>query len=340
MPDKSPADRPVSRRRALAGLASASGLVLTATPAGAAQNTAAQQTARVTVPTGTLCRVTPQSIEGPYYIDPKLVRADIREGRPGVPLTLDFIVLNGADCTPLAGARVDVWHADAGGVYSGYDHQGADDKTDTKGQTFLRGTQMTDAAGQATFRTIWPGWYAGRTTHIHFKVFLDQKDGAPKNVLMGQMYFPDALSEFIYTTVRPYCDRPGMRDMVNATDPIAASDDADHACYCAVKEEKGGYVASLALGVDRNGRTKEGFGPGGPGGPGPMAGGPPPSGFEPPKGPDGKPLPPPNGQFGPPPGAPPPGGPMGGPPPGLGPVGPRILVPGVALANQQGKAKA
>ncbi len=69
----------------------------------------------------------------------------------------------------------------------------------TNGEKFLRGTQMTDAAGSVSFRTIYPGWYRGRTAHIHFKVFLDTK-----TVLTGQLYFPDALSEFIYTSVPPY----------------------------------------------------------------------------------------------------------------------------------------
>jgi protocatechuate 3,4-dioxygenase beta subunit len=328
-------DLPFSRRQALTGLATAgAGVALAATPAAAATAPTPAHT-----PTSGMCRMTPQSIEGPYYIDPKLVRSDIREGKAGVPLTVTFQVLNGADCAPLPGARVDIWHADATGVYSGYAHQGADGKTDTKGQSYLRGTQMADADGVVRFRTVYPGWYAGRTTHLHFKVFLDSK-----TVLMGQMYFPDALSEFLYTTVRPYCDRGLVRDMVNATDPIAASDDGDHACYAAVKEEKDGYVASLVLGVDRQGQTKAGFGPGGPpGGPGgPPPGGFPPNGFPPngfppngfPKDANGNPLPPPDGKFGPPPGMMPPGG------PGHAPAGPRQLVPGVALADQQGRPKA
>ncbi|MDZ5648752.1 intradiol ring-cleavage dioxygenase [Nitrospirillum sp. BR 11828] len=322
----------LSRRQALTRLATAgTGVALAGVPASAA--TAPGAAARI--PMGTLCRMTPQSIEGPYYIDPRLVRSDIREGKAGVPLTVRFQVLNGADCAPLPGARVDIWHADATGVYSGYDHQGAQGGTDTRGQTFLRGTQMADADGGVSFRTIYPGWYAGRTTHLHFKVFLDSR-----TVLMAQMYFPDALSEFLYTTVRPYCDRGQVRDMVNATDPVAASDDGDHACYAAVKEEKDGYVASLTLGVDRQGQVKADFGPGGPGGPPPPGA---PNGVIP-KDANGRPLPPPdgppNGSFA---GGPPPGGP-GRLPPGSGPfgpgqAGPRQLVPGVALADQQGKSK-
>lgn len=192
------------------------------------------------------CVLTPQSESGPYYFDPKLVRADIAEGRPGVPLSLRLRVIEAGACTPIPGARVDIWHCDARGIYSGYPGQGDTHKLDQSGKTFLRGTQMADAAGWAAFKTIYPGWYAGRATHIHFRVFLDEA-----TVLTGQTFFPEALNEFIYTNVPDYTGRPKQRLVVNANDRVATDADPDHRAYCAIKEERDQYLATLTLAVSR-----------------------------------------------------------------------------------------
>jgi protocatechuate 3,4-dioxygenase beta subunit len=120
------------------------------------------------------CIVRPQQTEGPYFVDEGLNRSDIRSDpatgsvKPGVPLTLQFQVSQvGANaCVPLAGAIVDVWHCDAAGAYSDV----ADRNANTLGQKFLRGSQVTNADGTVEFTTIYPGWYPGRTVHIHFKI--------------------------------------------------------------------------------------------------------------------------------------------------------------------------
>jgi protocatechuate 3,4-dioxygenase beta subunit len=195
---------------------------------------------------GDVCFLTPQSIEGPYYLDPRLVRAQIAEDRTGVPLRVDLRVIDGATCKPSEHARVDIWHADARGVYSGYEGQGDKQDLSTVGQKFLRGTQFTDGRGAVRFATIYPGWYEGRATHIHFKVLLDDR-----NVLTGQMYFPDALNEFIYANVPAYADRLKPRAVVNANDQFANFHDPSRLSFCAVKEERDCYAASLVLGVDR-----------------------------------------------------------------------------------------
>jgi protocatechuate 3,4-dioxygenase beta subunit len=192
-----------------------------------------------------VCFLTPQSIEGPYYLDPRLVRTEIAEGRAGVPLRLDLHVIDGAACKPIERARVDIWHADARGIYSGYEGQGDKQDTSTVGQKFLRGTQFTDGAGAVSFKTIYPGWYAGRATHIHFKVILDDS-----NVLTGQTYFPDAINEFIYAKVPAYADRLMPRAVVNSNDQFANFHDPDRLSFCAVKEERDCFAASLVLGVD------------------------------------------------------------------------------------------
>jgi protocatechuate 3,4-dioxygenase beta subunit len=152
-----------------------------------------------------VCFLTPQSIEGPYYLNPRLVRAQIAEGRTGVPRRVDLRVIDGATCKPSERARVDIWHADAQGIYSGYEGQGDKQDLSTVGQKFLRGTQFTDSEGSVSFETIYPGWYAGHATHIHFKVILDDR-----NVLTGQMYFPDAVNEFIYANIPAYPARSSM----------------------------------------------------------------------------------------------------------------------------------
>ena len=196
------------------------------------------------------CILTPQSEEGPYYLDPKMVRADVTEGKAGVPLALRLRVIEGGSCTPITGARVDIWHCDARGIYSAFPGQGDSHNIDMTSKTFLRGTQIADGAGWSTFRTIYPGWYAGRATHIHFKVFLDER-----TVLTGQTFFPEALNEYIYTNVPDYTKRPQQRLVINANDRVATESDPDHKAYCAVKEERERYVAMLTLAVDRNAKV-------------------------------------------------------------------------------------
>jgi protocatechuate 3,4-dioxygenase beta subunit len=195
---------------------------------------------------GDVCFLTPQSIEGPYYLDPRLVRVEIAEGRTGVPLRIDLRVIDEATCKPSERARVDIWHADAQGIYSGYEGQGDKQDLSTTGQKFLRGTQFTDSKGAVSFKTIYPGWYVGRATHIHFKVLLDER-----NVLTGQMYFPDAVNEFIYANIPAYADRLNPRAVVNANDRFANFHDPNRSSFCAIKEERDCYAASLVLGVDR-----------------------------------------------------------------------------------------
>ena len=123
------------------------------------------------MPDAGVCAIMPQATEGPFYFDPGLERQDITEGRQGVELRVRLQAVD-ASCRPLPAARVDIWHCDALGHYSGYPGQG-DGDVDTTGEKFLRGVQRTDTNGIASFKTIYPGWYRGRTTHIHFKVFPD-----------------------------------------------------------------------------------------------------------------------------------------------------------------------
>ena len=208
-------------------------------PAQEPANSAAEL-AEVTQPT---CDVTPQQTEGPYYFDVGKVRRDITEGKPGTPLLVALRLVEAGSCAPIRDAVVDIWHPDAAGQYSGYRGQG-DDGTDTSGETFLRGMQISDANGLVEFETIYPGWYPGRTVHIHFKAYTDERD-----FVTSQMYFPDDITDVIYLA-EPYSAR-GPRSTTNENDNILVGDPAKRALLGHVTQDGDAYVVSLTIGVVR-----------------------------------------------------------------------------------------
>jgi protocatechuate 3,4-dioxygenase beta subunit len=181
------------------------------------------------------CVLTPEQTEGPYYIPNELVRRTITDGRPGRPLTLRLGVVDASTCRPIKGAAVDVWHADAAGVYSGFG-AGAGNRR------FMRGIQRTDAKGLAVFRTVYPGWYTGRTVHIHVKVHV-----GGRVVHTGQLYFPDRRTDAVYRKA-PYSKRPG-RDTRNATDPIFGN--GGRRSMLTLRRQGAGYTGSIRMGVSR-----------------------------------------------------------------------------------------
>jgi len=166
------------------------------------------------------CVVRPEMTEGPYYLDADFNRSDIRSDpvtgivKEGSLLTINFNVsqVTGSGCIPLEGAKVEIWHCDAEGVYSGVSDPGFD----TSAQKFLRGYQVTNASGQASFITIYPGWYPGRTVHIHFKVHYDAPDLS--RVFTSQLFFEDPLSDQVFSQP-PYSNR-GQRPTRNSSDRI------------------------------------------------------------------------------------------------------------------------
>lgn len=227
-----------SRRAALAGLTSSAAILASS------NHSWAETTQSPVLTLKQACTLTPASVSGPFYFDPKLRRDDITEGLPGAPLRLRFMVIDAANCTPVPGARVDVWQTRADGYYSGYSGQGDKRNVDTSGGTFMRGTQIADARGEALFRSVYPGWYGGRTVHVHFKIFINDRD-----VFTGQMYFPDALSQYLFANVAAY-RRKAVRDTFNGTDELALSD-TTRGGFCDIKEETDHYLATLAVGVNR-----------------------------------------------------------------------------------------
>lgn len=206
-------------------------------------------------PTGTstqtatpACVVKPQQTEGPYFVDEKLNRSDIRSDpsdgsvKPGVPLRLVFHVsqITGNSCQPLAGATVDVWHCDALGVYSDV----ADPNFSTVGKKFLRGYQVTDAKGNAEFVTIYPGWYQGRTVHIHFKIRTNSASQQDYE-FTSQLYFNDSLTDQIHA--QPPYSTKGQRTLKNDQDGIFRGGGEQ----LTLKLTKGtkGYVGTFAIGL-------------------------------------------------------------------------------------------
>jgi protocatechuate 3,4-dioxygenase beta subunit len=163
---------------------------------------------------------TPQQTEGPYFVDDMPNRSDIRSDpsdgsvQQGIPLHLVIHVYgvdNNGSCSPLKGARVDIWHANSQGVYSDVSDQG------TTGKKFLRGYQVTDNNGTANFTTIYPGWYQGRAIHVHDKV--RTFNGSEKTLeWTSQLYFDNSINKQVHK-YSPY-NKHGSPDMTNEQDGI------------------------------------------------------------------------------------------------------------------------
>ena len=186
------------------------------------------------------CTLTKQETEGPYYFDADSVRSDIREDRLGTRLRLAIRVQDLPECTPVPNAVVDIWHCDAGGVYSGFEaaSRGGPGGGRTDDEKYLRGAQVTNAQGIVEFVTIYPGWYRGRTVHIHIKVHLDNK-----TMLTSQLYFPEEVSSAVYAAA-PYNQRTG-RDRLNNNDSIF-----DQSLVLTVRPDGDGYLGVMTVGVD------------------------------------------------------------------------------------------
>jgi protocatechuate 3,4-dioxygenase beta subunit len=268
-----------------------------------------------------VCNTTPEQTVGPYYIAEELLRSDIREGKPGLPLALRFLVMDSRNCKPLPQAAVDVWHCDALGLYAGFaemnpvgmgpggpppqsganwDHfpgppPGFDPQhpgnrpgppenmgppaamKPTDELTFLRGIQFTDATGRVAFATVFPGFYMGRTNHIHYKVRLGGKvvsrKGSGKQLTymeghtshVGQVFFPEEFTEKLMQT------EPYKSHTIHRT--TQAEDDIFHQQHGAeslaelnlanADRPEAGYIAELIIAVDPT-KTPAEVGMGGP----------------------------------------------------------------------------
>lgn len=196
-----------------------------------------------------LCLVRPEQTEGPYFVDERLHRIDIRSDpsngtiSPGTQLALTFHIsrIRGGECHPLPDAQVDVWHCDALGVYSDVRDPGFS----TVGQKFLRGYQLTDAHGAARFLTIYPGWYPIRTVHIHFKIRTAPM-ATTRYEFTSQLYFPDELTDRVHTAL-PYSPQ-GRRRVRNQQDFIFR--DGGEQLMLKPSTTNGGYTATFPIGLE------------------------------------------------------------------------------------------
>jgi protocatechuate 3,4-dioxygenase beta subunit len=197
------------------------------------------------------CAVTENAGEGPFYFDPSLVRSDVTSGRPGAPLEFAVQITRASDCAPLPGVRLDLWQADALGLYSGYLDQpgvGGVPTAPTVGATFLRGTQLADAAGWVRFKTVYPSWYGGRTPHIHFKVLIDATER-----IASQVFFPDEVNAEVFENWDPYREHRAKRTSFNHNDTFLDrnKDGRTDGVFCDVERvDRSGLAAKAVVTID------------------------------------------------------------------------------------------
>ncbi|MGR6922321.1 intradiol ring-cleavage dioxygenase [[Actinomadura] parvosata] len=211
------------------------------------------------------CRLTATTTQGPYYFDADKVRGDIREDRQGVRLRVAIKLQDSETCEPLKNAVVEIWHCDAAGLYSGAESlsrggggnppgngdpppsggpgggggdDGSMDLTPTDDQRYLRGAQVTNAEGIVEFTTIWPGWYRGRTIHIHAMVHVSDE-----RVLTTQLMFDEKLNSVVMAKA-PYSAHTG-RDTFNDNDSIYRD-----GMLLKVSEDGDGHVGAIIFSAD------------------------------------------------------------------------------------------
>jgi protocatechuate 3,4-dioxygenase beta subunit len=242
----------ITRRAALSALGTTVAGVAVAGATGSVGSAAAAATNRATRATRAAgaCTLTAEQEIGPFYVAYDRVREDIVGGAVGLPLELEITVISSLTCKPIDNAAVDIWQCDAEGVYS------SESSENTVGQTFLRGVQFTDKRGQVTFQTIYPGHYAGRTTHIHAKVHIGARD-AERTMTgghvshVGQLFPSDAVNAEVYK-LAPY-DTETAAIVTHAEDRVWTQ---QHGSESQLKLAKvgnrlsKGLTASIALAVD------------------------------------------------------------------------------------------
>jgi protocatechuate 3,4-dioxygenase beta subunit len=245
----------VSRRDALSALGAAGAGAAWFAISGPAALARARADA-VSVQASACVSLTPEVTAGPYYINNAFDRRDITDGQRGLALRLHLTVQDVSTCKAIAKANVEIWHANAHGVYSGY---GANSGfgggspgggsagghvTPTNASRYLRGHQMSDANGLVVFDTIYPGWYTGRAPHIHVKVHV-----GGSVVHTGQLFFDDVLSDAVYRTA-DYSAR-GQPSTTDAQDSIFHQEGGATAVLKISKRASGGYLGALTMGVKR-----------------------------------------------------------------------------------------
>jgi protocatechuate 3,4-dioxygenase beta subunit len=241
------------------------------------------------------CVLTSEQEEGPYYVDDRVLRRDVTEGRAGLPLQLRVAIVDSRTCAPLKDAAVDIWHCDALGVYSGFTANGGGENgfpggpppggmrqggmrqggrgpggpggrggmgergrgTAVDDTRFLRGVQITDAKGAAEFVTIYPGWYQGRTLHIHLKVHVGgtaaAKHSGGQVAHTGQLFLPEDLTTDV-AKLAPYAEHTQVHRTLHSEDNIFRNQGGSQTVMQTTRLQKGsnagGFLATVTLAVD------------------------------------------------------------------------------------------
>ena len=207
------------------------------------------------------CVLTQAQVEGPYRLSAP-VRADVTEGKPGMPFELSMQIVAADGCTPLADLPVEIWHCDAAGVYSGHPDLSRDlygsmeyldwdfskTKEPTNDKLWLRGAQKTDKDGMVRFKTIFPGWYDMRAPHIHFKV-----GGPERELFTSQFYFEDAIANEIYRNNPDYTAYGESPYGPNNDLGIMLVGGADGLLLDVEQPDPGSLRASAKVGIDISG---------------------------------------------------------------------------------------
>lgn len=229
-----------------------------------------------------VCSLVSEQEEGPFYVDHAAVRRDITEGKPGVPLKLRLAVVDATKCSPLPKVALDIWHCDSVGVYSAYDNQlgpppgpppergdfgpgrgpgGPPPRRSTNATRFFRGIQVTDAKGFVEFETVYPGWYQGRTIHIHVKAHVDGRV-----CHTGQLFPPEDVSEEI-AKLQPYAQHRNVHRTLQTEDHVFTEQHGSTGLLTlerlTPRSNTGGFLATAALALDPEASPEPvGFGPG------------------------------------------------------------------------------
>jgi protocatechuate 3,4-dioxygenase beta subunit len=199
-------------------------------------------------PQSPACVLIPQETAGPYPLDlsqnSAMFRQDITEGKAGLPMNLKLTVVNINDnCKPMPDLRIDVWHCDKDGYYSGYTNSGYLGNQNNAGKTFCRGIQITNSIGEVFFKTIYPGWYMGRVQHIHFQVFVNSRLTAT-----SQLCFPE--DENTYVNNQPGYSAHGQNSTKNTNDNVF-SDGIQYQLTTLSKDPNTGeYNGELIIGIN------------------------------------------------------------------------------------------
>lgn len=238
----------IDRRKAL-GLMGFAAIATVAAGCGGGTKTSSS-TSSTSSNSSSSCAVTPEGEEGPYFVDDSasgfnrsniLSNLDGTNTQSGIPLTLKLYMYDSQNsCAAMQNVQVDIWHCNADGVYS-------DESVEsTLGETWCRGYQLTDANGLVTFNTIVPGWYSGRTAHIHLRLRSTYDSSSTSRTNTTQLFFPQSLIDTINTTVAPYSTH-GTNSTTNASDHVYAPETLGETLLTLTGDTTNGYTATFKI---------------------------------------------------------------------------------------------